>query len=410
MDIDGFARDGGRRLILNRDERENIPKMGLKGRELVSHITSAKLYLDPSDAFDFILDVAGCEDIIVFQNANDALKLLAPQIDFEGLIENFRNEDTIRKALILNCMPVPIPKSCVPFVYRCAMSNVALTRGAFLSLIDRIRAPDMDPVMRENVVQLLEALASDPCPLVLCQWISPALHYLGDGTRRKLITGIKDMIHHQEAEVRAAVALRFKEVFAVTPEVTFLMRDTNPRVLAALIPQLSEIEQEVVQSSQAARDGLQEVFQCRSHFVRALILRHFSKIPAFFIDECITENSTEVILDVIRYLGRQEGSEKFVTKIMQNNTEGSSWRKDYELLALPIDTLMKVGKEAWNLAESRVSRNPLKLMKQAVCVLVNMAKMDRKYEPKLRKILSDLYSKTDTRSKAAASLLEQAKS
>lgn len=406
MDIDGFARDGGRRLMLNKELRDQVLKAGLKARELISHVTSAKLFLDPSDAFYFILEVAGLEDLILFQNANDALKSLAPDIDFAGLIEYFRNDDTIRKALILNAIPVPIPNDFMPFIYRCAMSNVAWNRCAFLSLLDRMRSPDMDPQLHENACQILEILANDPSPLVLCQWISPALHYLQDGPRLKLVNGIKDMIHHQDAEVRTAVALHFKEVFSVTTEVTFLLRDTSPRVMAALIPDLAEIENEVVQSSQSAQESIHEVFQCRSHFVRAVILRHFKKVPSFFIDDCITENSTEVILDVIRYLARHEGSQKFVIRIIQNNTEGSSWRKDYELLALPIDLLVKIGEDAFRLAASRVARNPLKLMKQAATVLVEMAKADRKYDQKLRKIQNELSLATDVRSKRARALLD----
>jgi hypothetical protein len=50
------------------------------------------------------------------------------------------------------------------------------------------------------------------------------------------------------------------------------------------------------------------------------------------------------------------------------------WRRDFEILSLPLELLVKHGEEAFEFAKARIERHPAKLMKQVVVVLCGFAR------------------------------------
>jgi hypothetical protein len=181
MDVDAFVRDGGLRQISSKADREQICTSILKAREVATYIVCAQSFLDPVDAFDFILQLSDKDDLLVYQAATEALKKLQPRIDFSGVIENFpMGEDSVRRALILNCMPAPVDSEHMKFIYRCAASSLPLNRCAFLNLLNRMKGFPMDAVLKKNLGQCVELLANDTSVPVLCCWVAPALFYLNE--------------------------------------------------------------------------------------------------------------------------------------------------------------------------------------------------------------------------------------
>jgi hypothetical protein len=398
MDVDAFVRDGGLKQISSKTDREQICTSILKGREVATYIVCAQSFLDPVDAFDFILQLSDKDDLLVYQAAAEALKKLQPRIDFSGVIENFpTGEDSIRRALILNCMPVPVDPEHMRFVYRCAASSLPLNRCAFLNLLNRMKNFPMDAALKKNLGQCVELLANDTSVPVLCCWVGPALFYLNEKQARKFTP----IIHHKDVEVKTAVALRFAEVYQATKDVMCLLTtDQAPRVIAALIPAVAEMEE-------IGEDQLRNVFQQQANLVRVLILRHFKTVPDSVISEYISDPSMEVQTELIRYLQRQDSPIRFVAKLIRPaKVQATEWRRDFELLSLPLPLLLKLGDDAFQLAFTRAEAHPLKLMKQAVKVLCAFGREDL-YRSRVQDFYQKMLSLNASYSLLTASLMDQ---
>lgn len=415
--IDQFGSDGGNSLINNKDERIKLLKEAaaqkFAPREIVTCIACAKTFFKPSDAFDFILEIASYEDGMVWDTARNALESFIndenakTEIDFDGIIENFpMEEETVRKGLLLHCIPIPVKQEHLKFIYRCAMSVIPMNRCAFLALLNRVAKSEapIEKRFHDNAVQCLDIMGSDPSPCVLCQWIEPAMFYLRETQRRRLIIGLNHMIHHQDPEVRTAVALHFKEVYELTKEVSYLLGDKVPRVIAALIPGAAALENEL------SGENLKSIFQFHNHIIQVLIFRHFTKIPDHVIKDVMShEESSEVITDLIRWIGRQESAEKWIPKIIQGiKFDENNWRRDFEILALPVELLIRIGKDRiFEFAMSRSKKHPQKLMKQAVYVLCEYARRVPAYDIKLRKHYNDLMAEETEYGTMVARLIDE---
>jgi hypothetical protein len=181
---------------------------------------------------------------------------------------------------------------------------------------------------------------------------------------REQIRKFTPIIHHKDIEVKTAVALHFAQVYQLTKDVMCLLTtDQAPRVIAALIPAVAEMEE-------IGEDQLRNVFQQQANLVRVLILRHFKSVPDSVISEYLSDPSMEVQTELIRYLRRQDSPMRFVAKLIRPlRIQGAEWRRDFELLSLPMPLLLKLGDDAFQFAITRAEAHPLKLMKQAVKVV-----------------------------------------
>ena len=98
--IDQFGSDGGNSLINNKDERIKLLKEAaaqkFAPREIVTCIACAKTFFKPSDAFDFILEIASYEDGMVWDAARKAL---------ESFIDDERMVSAIKKRVPKNRHP-----------------------------------------------------------------------------------------------------------------------------------------------------------------------------------------------------------------------------------------------------------------------------------------------------------------
>jgi hypothetical protein len=95
-----------------------------------------------------------------------------------------------------------------------------------------------------------------------------------------------------------------------------------------------------------------------------------------------------------------------MAKLFRPRTIGTEWRRDFEILGLPVVMLVRYGEEAFEFACSRVERHPLKLMKQAAAVLCGFA-CDERYRTRVIELKEALAVKEDQYARLAAGLIER---
>ncbi|OHT01346.1 hypothetical protein TRFO_07579 [Tritrichomonas foetus] len=389
LNIDAFAKDGGYKIITSKENRERICAniQYYKNREINTFISCAQAFLNPQEAFDFILYLGTFNDPFVYNTASEILRKLAPQVDLSGIIDNFPFEDSIRRALILNSLPLPIEDDFIPFIFKGATSQLVINRCAFLNLVNRMKDqdPPVTPALHSMIQRTLDLLANDQAIPVLCTWFRPAFHYFKDNKRfSSLLTHI---IHNGDPEVKASLGLHFAEAYSVTKEVTLLLSDKNPRVVAATIPSLSSLN--------LAEETVKPVFSNSSHIVRVLILRHFKTLPEYVVKEYMKDSSYEVKIDLIRFLNNYNKGLKHAKKIFSQPNVGQepSWRISYEMLAMNENMLMDIGEDAFKFALAKADQHPIKLAKQAVEVLAMFAMIDQSYANRVDAYMQELLEK-----------------
>lgn len=390
LDQDEFLRDGAKGRLTNKADRDQVFNMNLKSREILPFLNAAHTFLPPVDAFDFILQLGSFEDSLVYSVASNILKQIADQVDLDSIIENFPpDDDSTKRAHILNCIPTPIRDQYFPFVFRAAASSSPVNRCAFLNLMNRTKGDTYPVHIMNSVKRIFELLSKDSSPFVTCCWIEPVLYYLRDS--RLLTSQLSMIIHTNDVEIKVALATHFEEIYNITPEIMTLCHDKNQRVLAALIPSVAK--------SSLSEDKLKNLMDQPSHIVRILILRYFNKVPQYIINEYINDPSEELRIELIKYLCTLPAADckKFALKVLNKPWKQVpnyyDWRHDYVFLCLPINILIEVGEPVFKLALEAAERRPLKLTKQAVYVLKQFAQAKNSYANEVNDLISKLSQK-----------------
>jgi hypothetical protein len=267
----------------------------------------------------------------------------------------------------------------------------------------------MDDQMRKGITHCIESLWGDPCSIglhELCFWLQPALSYLKQAALQRKLNSV---IQNKDPEIRTLAARNFREVYKVCRDAVCLLEDQNPRVIAALIPQVAkipEIREDLLRSNNS-------IFQQESSVCRVLMLREFETLPDHVINQWLVDPRSDVQIEVAKYLRRIENSSKFVMHLFQQYREpapseqATNWRRDFEILCLPIKVLMRVGDDAFNFAVLRVERHPLKLMKQAAVVICAFGKTDEKWGVRLESFLKELKEKSTYYAELAIGYIER---
>lgn len=406
FNLTDFTHDGGRKMILDKTTRNQILKdlsRVIKEREAIPYLCCAQSFLPPQEAFDFIIQMVTFQDTIAYNCACEILRELAKNVDLGGKIDNFQNGDSIRRALILNSIPLPVDEEYVPFIFEAAKSEYNLNRCAFLNLVYRMKdqKPPISPNLTNMITHTLVKFAEDTSIPVQCVWLKPAFHYLKNNS--SFPSMLNNIIRNSDPEVKATLALHFSEAYDITKEVIALLTDKNPRIVAAAIPSLAKMN--------LHDDILAPIFSNSSHIVRVLILRNLNTIPEYAIKDYLKENSYEVMIDLIRFLGRDKKWMKFVKSLFSDEKlyEDDSWRKSYELLSIPFEMLQEVGEDAFHFALKKVQSHPLKLMKKSVAVLASFARIDPSYTKVVEDVMTILANKKTVYASQALNLLRKEK-
>ena len=330
FNLEHFTHDGGRRIITDKAIRaqliKDITARNIKERDAIPYICCAQSFLPPQEAFDFIVNMVPFQDTIAYNCACEILQKLAPQVDFGGIINNdiFQNGDSIRRALILNSIPLPFDEEYIPFIFEAAKSEYNLNRCAFLNLVYRMKdqTPPISPNLTNMIKHSLVKFAEDTSIPVQCLWLKPAFYYLKDNSNFPSM--IMNIIRNSDPEVKATLGLHFSEAYDVTKDVITLLSDKNPRVVAATIPSLATLN--------LSQDILRPIFSNPSHIIRVLILRNLNEIPEYVVSQYMKDSSNEVRIDLIRFLRRYEKGSKYAKIIFSDPeiNEDNSWRKAYE--------------------------------------------------------------------------------
>lgn len=408
FNLEYFTHDGGYKIINDKTYREMLIKdiaacRGIKEREAVPYLCCAQSYLPPTEAFDFIVRVVPFQDTIAYNCACEILRKLAPKVDLGGIIDNFQSGDSIRRALIINSIPLPFDEEYIPFIFEAAKSEYNLNRCAFLNLVYRMK--DQDPPISPNLTNMIKhslvKFSEDNSIPVQCVWIKSALHYLKDNAN--LPSMLNSIIRNADPEVKASLGLHFAEAYNVTKDVIVLLGDKNPRVVASAIPSLKTMN--------LNDELLRPLFENPSHIVRVLILRNLKTVPEYVVKDYMKDNSNEVRIDLIRFLCKYEKGIVYAKKIFEDakNGEEDSWRKSYELLSMPFEMLEKIGQDAFHFALKNAQCHPLKLMKKAIEVLALFAQNDSSYATVVNVFMNLLEEKNTRSSLQALSLLQNAK-
>ncbi|KAH0786441.1 hypothetical protein GPJ56_009652 [Histomonas meleagridis] len=402
-----FIIDGGNQMILDKEEREralgdlkSLKSIREQNQLVLAFLHSSPTILDPSDAFDFILNMDMYNDPSVFQEAVKSLNKLAPQIDLNEIIENFPpNEDSVRRALIMRCIQIPPPPKYLPFIFRAATSNYPINRCTFLDMISEMKDTEIEPVYLNAIQKLLEVIYNDQSPNVINSWLNPAFRYLKNQPRFPKM--INDLAHHQDPEIRCSLALHFPQAYSVNPACSILFDDNNHRVVAAAVSSIGDVPLE--------EDVLKAALLCNSHIVRTFATRKVKKLPDEVIEEYLKDKSTEVRISLIMYFQRCENPKKYLSILFNDPSiiKGDYWRIDYELLSINPDVLIQMGDEVFNFVIARSEKHPPKLMKKALLVLDAFARSDEKYNRKVIELMSRLEDKNTYYSLKALNLLKE---
>ena len=398
--INSFARDGGESFIKGKENRDKLSQeMNFKNREGITFISCAKSFLNPQEAFDFIMGMGIFPDSQVFNAASEALKKLAPQVDMSGIIDNFPSEDSPKRALILGCMPLPVDEEIFEFIFKAATSSYQHNRFAFLDLIYRMR--NQNPPLSENALSLIKrtllSFQREQSPAVLSTWLKPAFHYLKDD--KKFPSILANIAQNGDVEVKTSLSLRFAEAYAITKEVNILFTSNTPKIIAALIPSLPALH--------LPDSELSPIFANRSNIVRVLVLRYFENIPDQYINDYMKDNSNEVLNDLVRYLGKHNNKIDYLKRIFSKivTQPETSWRLSYEMLSLPIETLLEIGEDAFKFALKKAEEHPFKLMKCAAEVLTVFAQADPTFSEKVESFINELIAKNTPYSLQAVKIM-----
>lgn len=406
--INTFKFDGGRERIQDKSFRDQIQETikKFKEREVVPLLYCAKTYLEPANAFEFIYNLVPFTELTAYNAASEILLELSPQVNIKEFILNLKPEDSINHSLLLNSLPLPLKedKEIIFFIFQCVKSEFVLNRIAFLNLACRLKQqnPPISPNLYNMIKQTVEKLFADNQNAVQSFWLKAAFLYLKDISNFSSMIG--SLIKNGDVEVKAALALRFNETMQVTKDALNLIKDKNTRVVAATIPFAAQM-------NNLSEADLSPIFACPSSLVRILALRHFESIPDHFVKEYMKDTSTEVRIELIHFLGKFKNGFVYLQQIFEDpkSKTDDSWRKAYEMLVVPFDVLKQIGENAFQFALLKAEAHPLKLMKQAVAVLIDFAKFDSHYTKRVEQFMNTLETKDNQYSLQAFRLLKAGK-
>ena len=377
-----------------KEEKENLfisESHGTHPKHLVFLFTLAKDIFPPEECARIIMAcLNSCiPDTSIFKRCLEIFQEIAPKLDIEDMIANFPNEDAVSRGLIVGICPVPFSDPILNFVFETVNSRFAINRIAFLNYLDRLSETEYPQEYNRLICGILESLSNDQNQFVRAAWVKPSLFYLKNNPHIKGF--LKRMSDPNEAiEVRVAIALNFKEAYSVAKgSVMRLLSSTDNRVVAALIPQLGDIE-----DLQAV--DLAPIYNNKDTTIRVFILRYLGKVKPETINVYIQANSDEINNELLRYLGSNcDSPVGYILKIMENVRSKEkktqvNWRTNFEFLSLPMELLIAIGDTAFDTAARCVFRHPNCLMKKAVEVLKNFCKTSKDYKKQVTKIIAKL--------------------
>ena len=378
--------------VFKRELERTTPK------HLLFILTLSKTVFPPKECAEFLrqcIDFSSskCPDIGLYKRCVEIYKEIGQKLDIQELIEQLPNEDVVSRGLIVSICPVPLDPAYVNFIFETATSQYALNRIQFLKYLERLIDSEVPQQYNRLINGILEILSNDPCPLVKAAWVKPALHFLKENSHLRGF--LKRMSDPNEAqEVKIALALNFKEACEVTKQNVIRLLSTNDnKVLAALIPQLADIPE--INLLEMA-----PIYKNTDTTIRVFILRYLGKLKQEHLEMYISENSDELNNELLRYLCNYEEPLPFVVRIIHNvkskeKAKQFNWRTNYEIMRIPINILLEIGEEAFEIAEKCIFRHPNILMKQAVYVLSYFSLRKADYQKKINRIIAKLASDTD---------------
>ena len=370
--------------LFKKEARNTSPK------HLLFLLTLSKTVFPPSECANFLRQcLESCQpDIGMYKRCLEIFQEIAPELDIDELINSIPNEDLVSRGLIVSICPIPLNPAYVSFIFETATSQFTLNRIQFLKYLEKLIGSPVPPQYDRLIKGVLELLSNDQCPLVKAAWVKPALFYLKENSHLKGF--LKRMSDPNEAqEVRIALALNFKEAYDITKQnVIRLLSSNDNKVLAALIPQLAEIND--LKSTELA-----PIYDKKDPTLRVFILRYLKKLKPEHLNLYIESNSDEVNNELLRFLATYDDPIPFILKIMENvkakeKAKQFNWRTNYEFLRLPIQILLEIGETAFEIAEKCVFRHPNILMKQSVFVLSHFSLRKADFQKRINKIITKL--------------------
>ena len=368
--------------------RREISRTGPK--HLLFILTLSKSVFPPKECAEFLRQCVNCcQDIGLYKRALEIYQEIAPELNIQELLD-LPNEDLVSRGLIVSICPVPLDTSFVNFIFETATSQFALNRIQFLKYLERLIDSEVPKEYDRLIRGILELLSNDPSPLVKAAWIKPALHFLKDNSHLKgFLKRMSDP--NEKSEVRIALALNFKEAYEIAKQnVIRLISSNDNKVLAALIPQLADIPDLTFKE-------LAPIYENTDTTIRVFIVRYLKKLKEDKLKLYISVNSDELNNELLRFLGTYETPIPFILEIIENvkskeKAKLFNWRSNYEILSIPINILLEIGEEAFEIAEKCVFRHPNLLMKQAVYVLSYFSLRKADYQKKINRIIAKLAS------------------